>query len=67
MSFHFICACTYASVLAFQDCFKHAGGQDIFLLDWRQVPSYNVSFLNIRLVVNSVINLVNNIIFFIND
>jgi hypothetical protein len=33
--------------------------QDIFLLDWRQVLSYDVSFLNIRIVVNSVINLVN--------
>jgi hypothetical protein len=31
----------------------------IFLLDWRQVLSYDVSFLNIRIVVNSVINLVN--------
>jgi hypothetical protein len=41
------------------DCFKHSSGQDIFLLDWRQVLSYDVSFLNIRLV-NSVINLVNN-------
>jgi hypothetical protein len=39
--------------------FKHAGGRDIFLLDWRQVLSYDVSFLNIRIVVNSVINLVN--------
>jgi hypothetical protein len=28
-------------------------------LDWRQVLSYDVSFLNIRIVVNSVINLVN--------
>jgi hypothetical protein len=37
----------------------HAAGQDIFLLDWRQVLSYDVSFLNIRIVVNSVINLVN--------
>jgi hypothetical protein len=41
------------------DYFKHAGGRDIFLLDWRQVLSYDVSFLNIRIVVNSVINLVN--------
>jgi hypothetical protein len=41
------------------DCFKHAAGQDIFLLDWRQVLSYDVSFLNSRIVVNSVINLVN--------
>jgi hypothetical protein len=31
----------------------------MFLLDWRQVLSYNVSFLNIRIVVNSVINFVN--------
>jgi hypothetical protein len=30
-----------------------------FLLDWRQVLLYDVSFLNIRIVVNSVINLVN--------
>jgi hypothetical protein len=44
---------------AVDDCFKHAAGQDIFLLDWRQVLSYDVSFLNIRIVVNSVINLVN--------
>jgi hypothetical protein len=26
------------------DYFKHAGGRDIFLLDWRQVLSYDVSF-----------------------
>jgi hypothetical protein len=45
-------------LLPVHDCFKHAAGQDIFLLDWRQVLSYDVSFLNIRLVVNSVINLV---------
>jgi hypothetical protein len=32
----------------------------MFLLDWRQVLSYDVSFLNIRSVVNFVINLVNN-------
>jgi hypothetical protein len=43
---------------------RHVGrlyceGRDIFLLDWRQVLSYDVSFLNIRIVVNSVINLVN--------
>jgi hypothetical protein len=44
-------------ILAVHDYFKHAAGQDIFLLDWRQVLPYNVSFLNIRLVVNSVINL----------
>jgi hypothetical protein len=44
---------------AVHDYFKHAGGRDIFLLDWRQVLSYEVSFLNIRIVVNSVINLVN--------
>jgi hypothetical protein len=31
----------------------------MFLLDWRQVLSYDVSFLNIGIVVNSVINLVN--------
>jgi hypothetical protein len=46
-------------VYAVHDYFKHAGGRDIFLLDWRQVLSYDVSFLNIRIVVNSVINLVN--------
>jgi hypothetical protein len=38
--------------------FKHAAGQDIFLLRWRQVLSYDVSLLNIRLTVNSVIDLV---------
>jgi hypothetical protein len=47
-------------ILAVHDCFKHAAGQDIFLLDWRQVLSYDVSFLNIHSVVNFVINLVNN-------
>jgi hypothetical protein len=46
-------------ILAVHDCFKHAAGQEIFLLDWRQVLSYDVSFLNICIVVNSVINLVN--------
>jgi hypothetical protein len=46
-------------VYAVHDYFKHAGGRDIFLLDWRQILSYDVSFLNIRIVVNSVINLVN--------
>jgi hypothetical protein len=46
-------------VYAVHDYFKHVGGRDIFLLDWRQVLSYDVSFLNIRIVVNSVINLVN--------
>jgi hypothetical protein len=46
-------------VYAVHDYFKHAGGRNIFLLDWRQVLSYDVSFLNIRIVVNSVINLVN--------
>jgi hypothetical protein len=46
-------------VYAVHDYFKHAGGRDIFLLDWRQVLSYDVSFLNICIVVNSVINLVN--------
>jgi hypothetical protein len=45
-------------LLAVHDCFKRAAGHDIFLLDWRQVLSYNVSFLNIRLIVSSVINLV---------
>jgi hypothetical protein len=44
---------------AVHDYFKHAGGRDIFLLDWRQVLSYDVSFLNIHIVVNSLINLVN--------
>jgi hypothetical protein len=48
-----------SSIYAVHDYFKHAGGRDIFLLDWRQVLSYDVSFLNIRIVVNSVINLVN--------
>jgi hypothetical protein len=47
-------------LLAVHDCFKHAAGEDFFLLDWRQIVSYNVSFLNIRLVVNSVINLASN-------
>jgi hypothetical protein len=47
------------TIYAVHDYFKHAGGRDIFLLDWRQVLSYDVSFLNIRIVVNSVINLVN--------
>jgi hypothetical protein len=46
-------------VYAVHDYFKHAGGRDIFLLDWRQILSYDVSFLNIRIVVNFVINLVN--------
>jgi hypothetical protein len=46
-------------IYAVHDYFKHAAGHDIFLLDWRQVLSYDVSFLNIRIVVNSVINLVN--------
>jgi hypothetical protein len=41
-------------VLAVHDCFRHAAGQDIFLLEWRQVLSYDVSLLNIRLVFNSV-------------
>jgi hypothetical protein len=39
------------------DCFKYAEGQDIFLLDWHQVLSYDVSLLNIRLVVNFFIDL----------
>jgi hypothetical protein len=43
-------------IYAVHDCFKHAGGHDIFLLDWRQVLSYDVSLLNIRLVVNSLID-----------
>jgi hypothetical protein len=47
------------SLYAVHDYFKHARGRDIFLLDWRQVLLYDVSFLNIRIVVNSVINLVN--------
>jgi hypothetical protein len=47
------------ALYAVHDYFKHAGGRDIFLLDWRQVLSYDVSFLNIRIVVNSVINLIN--------
>jgi hypothetical protein len=38
-------------LLAVHDCFKHAAGQDIFLLRWRQVLSYDVSLLNIRLIV----------------
>jgi hypothetical protein len=46
-------------IYAVHDCFKHAAGQDIFLLDWRQVLSYDISISNIRIVVNSVINLVN--------
>jgi hypothetical protein len=46
-------------IYAVHDYFKHAGGRDIFLLDWRLVLSYDVSFLNIRIVGNSVINLVN--------
>jgi hypothetical protein len=41
---------------AVHDCFKHAEDTDIFLLDWRQVLSYDVSLLNIRLVVNSLID-----------
>jgi hypothetical protein len=47
------------TLYAVHDYFKHAVGRDIFLLDWLQVLSYDVSFLNIRIVVNSVINLVN--------
>jgi hypothetical protein len=46
----------YLRVYAVHDCFKHAGGRDIFLLDWRQVLSYDVSLLNIRLVVNSLVD-----------
>jgi hypothetical protein len=48
----------YTYTYAVHHCFKHAGGHDIFLLDWRQVLSYDVSLLNIRLVVNSLIDLV---------
>jgi hypothetical protein len=55
-----VCMLGSYSYMLFTIVFKHATGQDIFLLDWRQVLSYDVSFLNIRLVVNSVINLVNN-------
>jgi hypothetical protein len=50
--------CHLQCILAVHDCFKHAAGQDIFLLDWNQVLSYDVSLLNSGLVVNSVINLV---------
>jgi hypothetical protein len=57
--FFFVLAIFKHPVYAVHDYFKHAGGRDIFLLDWRQVLSYDVSFLNIRIVVNSVINLVN--------
>jgi hypothetical protein len=42
----------------FADCFKHAAGQEFFLLGWRQVLSYDISLLNIHLIVNSVIDLV---------
>jgi hypothetical protein len=59
MKFHSIKIFTYKNIYAVHDYFKHAGGRDIFLLDWRQVMSYDVSFLNIRIVVNSVINLAN--------
>jgi hypothetical protein len=44
------------TLYAVHDCFKHAGGHDIFLLDWHQVLSYDVSLLNIRVVVNSLID-----------
>jgi hypothetical protein len=44
------------NVYAVHDYFKQAGGRDIFLLDWRQILSYDVSFLNIRIVVKSVNN-----------
>jgi hypothetical protein len=44
-----------ADILAVHDCFKHAANQDIFLLVWRQVLSYDVSLLNIRLIVNLII------------
>jgi hypothetical protein len=36
----FVPPCIYAV----HDYFKHTGGRDIFLLDWRQVLSYDVSF-----------------------
>jgi hypothetical protein len=42
-------------ILAVHDCFKHAASQDIFLLVWRQVLSYDVSLLNICLIVNLII------------
>jgi hypothetical protein len=45
-------------LLAVHDCFNRAAGQDIFLLGCRQVLSYDVSLLNIRRIVNSVIDLV---------
>jgi hypothetical protein len=51
-----VVGCDISHLYAVHDCFKHTGGQDIFLLDWRQVLSYDVSLLNIRLVVNSVID-----------
>jgi hypothetical protein len=54
--FFFVLAIFKHPVYAVHDCFKHAGGHDIFLLDWRQVLSYDVSLLNIRLVVNSLID-----------
>jgi hypothetical protein len=34
--------CGISKVIAVHDYFKHAGGRDIFLLDWRQVLSYDV-------------------------
>jgi hypothetical protein len=49
-----------SDIYAVPDYFKHAGGRDIFLLD------YDVSFLIIRIVVNSVINLVNKNLFHFN-
>jgi hypothetical protein len=49
--------CHKFQTLAVHDCFEHAAGQDIFLLAWYQVLSYDVLLLNIRLIVNSVIAL----------
>jgi hypothetical protein len=46
-------------ILAVHDCFLNMQQVKIFfLLRWRQVLSYDVSLLNIRLTVNSVIDLV---------
>ncbi|CAH1378483.1 unnamed protein product, partial [Tenebrio molitor] len=41
-----------AIVLAVHDRFKHAAGQYIFLLVWRQISLYDVSLLNIRLATS---------------
>jgi hypothetical protein len=35
-------------------CFKHVAGQDILLLGWRQVLSYDVLLLNICFIVNVI-------------